>query len=276
MLTRIAHTTDFSPQSHIAFLHALRLALDSHSSLGLLHVKEPTENYSWHSFPHVREALVRWGLLDAEATPADIDATLGLHVSKIEIDHSDTLSGISTFLLTHRPDLLVLATHGRRGINRWMRGSVAEEVLKRTHVPSLWIGPDSPGFVDARTGQMTLRRILMPVAPEPAPPATWTLKVLTSLLSQVGVKANSCEMIHVAGQMPDILDMDGNTRAIEHLDGPVVETIVRVAKERGVDLIVMATAGHHGFLDGIRGGTTSHVLTHAPCPILALPLIQRS
>src|SRR5690242_19958529 len=146
MLTRIAHTTDFSRQSHVAFLHALRLALDTRSRLDLLHVKEPSQEPSWHSFPHVREVLVRWGLLDAMATPADIDAKLGIHVSKIEINHNDALSGINTFLLTHRPDLLVVATHGRQGFNRWLYGSVAEEVLKRSHVPSLLIGPDSQGF----------------------------------------------------------------------------------------------------------------------------------
>jgi nucleotide-binding universal stress UspA family protein len=72
MLTGIAHTTDFSPQSAVAFLHALRLSLDARSRLDLLHVRDHAEDDSWQSFPHVREVLVRWGLLDAQASPADI------------------------------------------------------------------------------------------------------------------------------------------------------------------------------------------------------------
>jgi nucleotide-binding universal stress UspA family protein len=65
MLARIAHSTDFSHASATAFLHALRLAVDTHSGLDLLHVKDPGQDETWQSFPHVREPLVRWGLLEA-------------------------------------------------------------------------------------------------------------------------------------------------------------------------------------------------------------------
>jgi nucleotide-binding universal stress UspA family protein len=67
--------------------------------------------------------------------------------------------------------------------------------------------------------------------------------------------------------------MRPETWKVEHLKGPIVETIVRAAKERAVDLIAMATAGNHGFLDGLRGSTTSQVVGDAPCPVLALPLL---
>lgn len=35
------------------------------------------------------------------------------------------------------PDVLVIGTHGRSGMGRWLRGSVAEEVLRRATVPVL-------------------------------------------------------------------------------------------------------------------------------------------
>ncbi len=38
-------------------------------------------------------------------------------------------------------DLLVLGTHGRRGLDRVMLGSVAEHVVKYAHVPVLTVGP---------------------------------------------------------------------------------------------------------------------------------------
>ncbi len=272
MLARIAHTTDFSPQSAVAFLHALRLSLDARSSLDLLHVKGHAEDDAWQSFPHVREVLVRWGLLGAQATPADIEVELGVRVAKIEIDRGDALGGISEFFLTHRPDLVVVATHGRQGINRWLHGSVSQEVSKRAHVPTLLIGPDSRGFVDAQTGQMRLQRVLVPVAPTPSPARA--LELLSSLLAAVGVTRDAFELMHVGDAMPDVLEVGGGSRKIECLEGPVVETILRVVDERKVDLIAMPTAGHHGFLDAFRGSTTSRVLAHAPCPVLALPLIR--
>jgi nucleotide-binding universal stress UspA family protein len=36
-------------------------------------------------------------------------------------------------------DLLVIGTHGRRGLNRWLSGSVAEEVIRRAGIPVLVI-----------------------------------------------------------------------------------------------------------------------------------------
>lgn len=52
--------------------------------------------------------------------------------------------------------------------------------------------------------------------------------------------------------------------------GSVVETIVQVAKERGADLIVMATHGRTGLTRTILGSVVSDVLPKAPCPVLVV------
>jgi nucleotide-binding universal stress UspA family protein len=51
----------------------------------------------------------------------------------------------------------------------------------------------------------------------------------------------------------------------------VVDHLLRTALEEEADLIVMATAGHDGFLDAIRGSTTERVLHGTRCPLLAVP-----
>jgi len=50
----------------------------------------------------------------------------------------------------------------------------------------------------------------------------------------------------------------------------IMETILRAAREQGTDMIVMPTAGHHGFIDALRGSTTERVSRQAPCPVLAV------
>jgi nucleotide-binding universal stress UspA family protein len=273
MLARIAHTTDFSPQSEAAFYHALRLALASRGRLDLLHVREPGSEDAWQSFPHVREVLARWGLVDARIAPADIEAKVGIRVAKVEIKHADVVRGISDFILTHRPDFMVVATHGRHGVNRWLHGSVSEEVARRSHVPTLLIGPESRDFVDSLSGAMSLERVLLPAAH--TPPPTRALDILTGLLAGLGVSRAAIQLMHVEETEPIAVDDATLAATIERFEGPVVDTILRVADERRVDLIAMPTAGHHGFLDGFRGSTTSRVLAHAPCPVLTLPLIAR-
>jgi nucleotide-binding universal stress UspA family protein len=270
LMETIAHPTDFSETSAPAFAHALRLALDTKSRLYLLHVKETGSEDAWTAFPHVREMLARWGLLDAHAAQAEIEAKLGIKVTKVEIEHKEPTSGLFQFILSHRPDLMVLATHGREGMNRWLRGSVSEELARRTHVPTLFLGPQARGFVDDASGQMRLERILIPVAHAPSPGRS--VSVLSDLLAPLGVSPSAFNFLHVGDKPPTILEASGaNGQAgVEVMEGPVVETILRVAQEGHVDMIAMPTAGHNGFLDALRGSTTEQVLRQAPCPVLAI------
>jgi nucleotide-binding universal stress UspA family protein len=139
----VAHLTDFSEASAEAFIHALALALAYKHRFYLLHVKDPEREDSWSSFPHVREALARWGLVASDVARSEIEAKLGIQVAKVEIESNDLAGGIFNFILSHRPDVFVLATHGREGLNRLLYGSKAEEIARRTHVPAIFIGPEA-------------------------------------------------------------------------------------------------------------------------------------
>jgi nucleotide-binding universal stress UspA family protein len=62
----------------------------------------------------------------------------------------------------HRPQLVVMSTHGRTGVARWIRGSVAEKVLRHGSAPVLLIRPsDDP----ARAGHVMREgvRVLVPL-----------------------------------------------------------------------------------------------------------------
>jgi hypothetical protein len=118
---------------------------------------------------------------------------------------------------------------------------------------------------------MRLESILIPVAHAPSPVSP--LNTLTQLLSPLGVSPSALHFVHVGNAPPTILEAaEPHARvAVETLEGPVVETILELAKDRRADMIAMPTAGHNGFLDVLRGSTTERVLRHASCPLLALP-----
>jgi len=45
-------------------------------------------------------------------------------------------------------DLIVMATHGRSGVKRWVRGSIADKVLRSSNIPVLMIrAPGSEGRI---------------------------------------------------------------------------------------------------------------------------------
>jgi nucleotide-binding universal stress UspA family protein len=55
--------------------------------------------------------------------------------------------------------------------------------------------------------------------------------------------------------------------------GPPGEVIVREARERGADLIVMATHGRSGLGRSLYGSVADHVLRHAPAPVLLVSAV---
>lgn len=269
-LSRIAHATDFSPQSGVAFQHALRLAVEARAQLDILHVHDPAEREDWGAFPHVRETLAGWEMLESAARTEDIEARLGVKVAKIEIKSRDAVAGLSEFLITHRPDLLVVATHGRHGVNRLLAGSVSQDVVVEANVPTLLIGPKARPFVNAETGALSLTSVLMPLAERPLPARA--LEEVVALLGPAGLRLEAIDALTVGLQMPDLMAVDGHAVPVREVHGPIVEAILQAAAEAESNLIVMPTTGKHGFLDGLRGSTTARVTAAAPCPVLSLPL----
>lgn len=260
----IAHPTDLSEASGEAFAHALRLAVEFRCRLDLLHVSRPQEDGEPAAFPRVRETLVRWGLLPAGAAPADVHKTLGVEICKIEIRHRDPLQGVAGFLQSHRPGLIVMATHGTQGLRHFLSESVSKGIAQTVLVPALFFGPNCRPFVDVKTGSLHLKNAVIPVAHDPSP--DHALHLYRALFGNLGVAEH---LIHV-GDRPFALS--GEHEDIATLQGPTVDSIIAAANTYLADLLVMPTAGRHGFFDAVRGSTTEQVLRRAPCALLSLPV----
>jgi nucleotide-binding universal stress UspA family protein len=50
---------------------------------------------------------------------------------------------IVDFAKVNHIDLIVMSTHGRSGLSRWVYGSVAEKVLRGAHCPTLIVRGES-------------------------------------------------------------------------------------------------------------------------------------
>jgi nucleotide-binding universal stress UspA family protein len=268
----IVHPTDFSDASADAFAHALRIALTAKCTLHLLHVATARDETDWMSFPHVRVALANWGLIAGNEQPAAVFSKIGVKIAKVELAPQSTIGGILSFLDQHPADLIVLATEGRQGVARWLHGSVAEKLARHAKAPTLFVPARVRGFVDQVRGEVHLRRVLIPVDRQPKPAAAiGTIMSFAHVLAGMDVDER---LLHV-GRNPPQVQRHSDPRhllpvAIRH--GDVVAAIIDAATDWQADLIGMATAGHHGFLDAVRGSTTERVLRQAPCPVLAVPV----
>jgi nucleotide-binding universal stress UspA family protein len=271
VLQSIVHPTDFSDLSARAFAHALRIAIATKSALHALHV-EPQEPGEAGTFPQVRRMLIQWGFIGEHETALEIAAKLGFLVSNIRIDGPSPAQAILDFLDQHATDLLVLGTHGRDGLERLLVGSVAETVSRRSSIPTLFVGSSARTFVSEVSGNMTLRRVLIPVDYAPAPArAVEAVRRFAHILTGTDI---SIFLLHIGTSAPVLFTASRELEFPQPVilrSGPVVRSILDAADEFEVDLIGMPTAGHHGVLDALRGSTTERVLRHAPCPVLAVP-----
>lgn len=65
-------------------------------------------------------------------------------VRPLVLGDSDVASAIASVAKDEQVDLILMSTHGRTGVVRWLLGSVAEKVVRSTHAPILLVRPGRP------------------------------------------------------------------------------------------------------------------------------------
>jgi nucleotide-binding universal stress UspA family protein len=127
---------DWSASSVRAFRLATSLAREHGGRLLLLHVVPlpavmygpPAESY----LDHLREELDRM---------KGSDPGVGAECLLAE---GDPARAILSAVREGRCDLIVMGTHGRKGLNRLLTGSVAEEVVRKAPCPVLTVKAEGP------------------------------------------------------------------------------------------------------------------------------------
>ncbi len=141
-VSRILVPTDFSESAQEVFGYAVTLAREWQATLILLHVVTLPP-----SVPEVAEfSDPRWG----EERRKEAEASLQLLAREAErqgisvtlfVTLGDPSQGILNIAAEEKVDLIVMATHGRRGLSRLLHGSVAEKVVRRAPCPVLTLKP---------------------------------------------------------------------------------------------------------------------------------------
>jgi nucleotide-binding universal stress UspA family protein len=171
------------------------------------------------------------------------------------------------------PDLIVLATHQREGLDRWLHKAVAEPLARRSSAMTLFVPRAGKGFVASNDGTVRLEKILVPIDRDPDPQTA--LEKALSLARGLGCGMGEFRLVHVGPRRTaPVLDPPlgrGWSYDLVVRLGDVVNEILKAEEDWHPDLMVLATRGHLDFLDALRGSTTERVLRGARCPVLAVP-----
>ncbi|MDZ7702634.1 MAG: universal stress protein [Halobacteriales archaeon] len=141
MYDRILVPTDGSDGAEAAFEHALGLAVSTGAELHVVHAVDPTLVPVEVSADGVFEALraAGEGLVSELRERGEAE---GVAVETAVLT-GPAYQAITEYAEEHDVDLLVMGTHGRTGLNRWLLGSVTERVVRTAPVPVLTVRADT-------------------------------------------------------------------------------------------------------------------------------------
>ena len=134
MYRRILIPTDGSACSQLALEHGLRLAREQQAEVRVVNVLDLQPLYA-------SEALDIEPIADAWRQSAEAAARSGVRAERAVLEAlsrrvADVIVDESK---RWQADLIVMGTHGRRGLHHVLLGSVAEGVVRTTTVPVLLI-----------------------------------------------------------------------------------------------------------------------------------------
>lgn len=230
---------------------------------------------------------------------AEMEMTRWKEEAKLPRAHWEVVEGIPHRAIVERSkkgdvDLVIMASHGYSGVERLLLGSITEKVLHQIEVPILVVPPSRGGTYEPFV-EKPPRTIL--IAVDLGPLTALSAEYASSVARRYGSKLLA---LHVLSPLADVLagplwpaSPPGLTRISENVksekaaemqklfgksqgfdtetmiwEGDAAKTIVRLAKEKEVDLLVM---GAHGRTElGWLGSTCHKVIRAAPCPVLAV------
>jgi len=285
-IERILCPVDFYPASEHAVNYAVKLAKNYASRLILLHVVGPILPDAYE-IPVDLKNVVK--MLTEESTRRLEQLTKKARKTNVPVDYvvrtGDIHEEIENMVKSAKIDFVVMGAHGRRGLERWVLGSVAEQLLRSSKVPLLTI---------TKTRK-----------PERTPPVIRRILVTTNLsegtaeaMAYAFSLAQECQaqisILHVIGDIG--ADTSGIYREIlirqlrDQLEKLIpdearlwcdvktrVETglpfkaILRVLEKDNIDLLVMNVRGKRRLDHSLLESTAERVVRAAPCPVLMIP-----
>ncbi len=298
-LDRLLVPTDFSACADQALRHAKRLARSYEAEVHLLHVIPVAAAHP---------------MLGVQATPAErTDRVLNQLDEVVDAQNLDDLSyelavehgeGVASTVLEYADekslDLLVVGTHGRRGVQRLMLGSEAEEILRRADRPVLTVGQSEDG-----RPALFPERILVPV--DLSIHSRHALRHGAAFARQFDARLDVVHVIEAiaaydpAGPYQAVLPSEGDVlpdlkknirNKLQDLaeelplpqenvrvyvgQSPTVPFIVDVATEEEIDLLVLPSHGRTGMERVLIGSVAEKVVRMAPCPVFVVKAYGRS
>ncbi len=284
-LQTILFATDFSPSAQSALSYALNLAHGYDAEVCSVNV---LPHLPFVEAPQPDPEQARFLATQRMTDLVGSESFRGVRHKEL-IQEGEVADVLSKLVREYDIDLIVIGTGGRKGLEKLLLGSVAEEVFRNAECPVLTVGPHATPW---ETGK--LRHILF--ATDFGPESIHGLPYAMSLAEE---NRALLTLLHVApepgvalpepepGAMP-VLEREEVVASAERrlralipevnqlwhepdykvLFDSAAETIVKVAQT--ADMIVLGVKRPRALTKHLGAGVAYKVVCNAPCPVLSV------
>ncbi|SFS10124.1 Nucleotide-binding universal stress protein, UspA family [Halomicrobium zhouii] len=290
MIDTVLVPTDGSEHAVRAAEHGVAIAEAFDATLHVLTVVDVRAAAGPFDAGGLREEFLEHLEADAEdsidAVEAAVDPSQGLQTT---VREGDPVDEILDYAADHGIDLIAMGTHGRTGVERYVMGSVTEQVVRRAGVPVLTVRATESSRHAGAYDEVMIPTDGSESADAAVDPAlelaarfdarVHAVHVLNVGDADVGVEhANSAALLarlrdHGESAVEAVANRarEAGVDVVTNVDGGYPASgILDYADENDVDCIAMGTAGRTGLNRFLLGSTTERVVRHANVPVLAV------
>jgi nucleotide-binding universal stress UspA family protein len=286
MFDTILFPTDGSDGAAVAFDHVLDLATTHDATVHILNVADTTQD----------------GVLNLQSDSVDSleengeqivsDAAERAHQQGVdtvtEVAQGEPYRTIIDYAETQGVNLVVMPTHGRRGLERFLLGSTTERVVRRADVPVLTLSPDDDAKIThpyqnvlVPTDGSDCANQALAIGVDVADAEDATLHLLSVIaITALGADArpdiqmemleeSAHELIDEAAAFADNAGVEPASTTVEY--GPSIhQAILTYIDDHDIDLVVVGTHGRTGFDRYVLGSVTEYLVRTSPIPVLTV------
>jgi nucleotide-binding universal stress UspA family protein len=283
-LQRILYATDFSRASERALPIVSAIARHYGSQVFLAHIF-PTKPYPLPGVGSIPRSEQEEEEKEARGLMAHLLLRPELEnlCTTVELESGRPVERINHYVRNHCIDLVIIGTHGRKGLPHTLMGSVAEDLFRTLKCAVLTVGPN----IEARfTVANTIKNILFPT--DMSPESKSVFPFLASLAAEF---ESEIVLLHVlpqeTGTNPDARKLAEPLRQqMQHLFAPqlshkckaqcvlefgdVAQRILSAADCYKSDLIGMGIREGNELITHLRTTAAYRVVIGAQCPVLTV------
>ncbi len=286
--------TDFSPASEKPLRHAIAIAQLYEAKFYLLHV---VSSMGLTAGPEARNAATESAWANAhqlENKLLESEALDGLS-HEFLVPQGNIWEEVERVINEKRIDLLIIGTHGRRGLGKLLFGSVAEQIFRHADCPVLTVGPGSfqgpiidatevvwPFLFATDFGDASLRALPYAVS---FANRVGTRLILLHVIPPLSISFHRATA-HDIKQAEEVARQNGLRRLRELTEdteltvrpefmvvfGSPSEKILEAAESFTADAIIMGLhrGTHVGTASHMLGTTAYEVVRRAGCPVMTV------